>query len=109
MFRVYLKHGLTSKVSGLPELYYRQSQSFIYRKLRVPELWRLEQGRLQISLLQSDSVQGDRYVVSLESLNFPELALTEAIPQYVAQSKTAGRNFAIKAFRQWMRAQITSE
>jgi Uma2 family endonuclease len=80
----------------------------IYRKLRVPELWRFEQGRLQINLLQSDPMQGDQYVVSLESLSFPGLALTEMIPRYVAQSKTAGRNSAIKAFRQWARTQIIS-
>jgi Uma2 family endonuclease len=86
-----------------------RTHSDIYRKLQVPELWRFEQGRLQISLLQSDPVQGDRYVVSSESLNFPGLALTEVIPQYIAQSKTAGRNFAIKAFRQWVRAQWISE
>jgi Uma2 family endonuclease len=86
-----------------------RTHSDIYRKLRVPELWRFEQSRLQISLLQSDPVQGDQYVVSSESLNFPGLALTDIIPQYVAQSKTAGRNSTIKAFRQWVRAQIISE
>lgn len=86
-----------------------RTHSDIYRKLRVPELWRFEQGRLQISVLQSDPVQGDKYVVSLESLHFPGLALAKSIPRYVVQSKTAGRNSAIKAFRLWVRAQIISE
>jgi Uma2 family endonuclease len=86
-----------------------RTHSDIYLKLQFPELWRFEQSRLQISLLKSDPVQGDQYVVSLKSLNFPELELTDIIPRYVAQSKTAGRNVAIKAFRQWVRAQIISE
>ncbi|MUL36962.1 Uma2 family endonuclease [Gloeocapsopsis dulcis] len=70
----------------------------IYQALGVPELWGFEQGKLQINLLQAD-----KYVVSTNSLIFPEIPLVEAIPQYLEQSRTAGRNTTIKAFRQWVR------
>ncbi|MBE9192523.1 Uma2 family endonuclease [Gloeocapsopsis crepidinum LEGE 06123] len=70
----------------------------IYQALGVPELWRFEQGKLQINLLQAD-----KYVVSTNSLIFPKIPLVEAIPQYLEQSRTAGRNTTMKAFRQWVR------
>ncbi|MEO1373225.1 MAG: Uma2 family endonuclease [Cyanobacteria bacterium J06635_10] len=73
----------------------------IYAALKVPELWRFEKGKLQINLLQN----GD-YVVSEESTNFPNLPLTEVLPKYLEQSKTAGRNSVIRAFRNWVREQI---
>ncbi len=72
----------------------------IYQALQVPELWRFEQGKLQINLLQ-DGV----YVESTESLNFPNLPLIDIIPQYLEQSKTAGRNVTLRAFRQWVRGE----
>ncbi|RUS99175.1 hypothetical protein DSM106972_078770 [Dulcicalothrix desertica PCC 7102] len=69
----------------------------IYEALKVPELWRFEKGILQINLLQAGS-----YVESQQSLNFPNLPLTDIIPQYFKQSKTAGRNATLKAFRRWI-------
>ncbi|MGF1676909.1 MAG: Uma2 family endonuclease [Rivularia sp. (in: cyanobacteria)] len=73
----------------------------IYAALKVPELWRFENGKLQINLLQNNS-----YVVSEQSKNFPNLSLAEILPQYLEQSKTAGRNVVIRAFRGWVREQI---
>lgn len=73
----------------------------IYQALGVPELWRFEQDKLQINLLQAG-----KYVVSTNSLIFPNIPLVEAIPQYLEQSRTAGRNTTMKAFRQWVREQI---
>ncbi|MBE9211654.1 Uma2 family endonuclease [Plectonema cf. radiosum LEGE 06105] len=73
----------------------------IYAALKVPELWRFEKGKLQINLLQNDS-----YIVSEKSKNFPNLPLAEILPQYLEQSKTAGRNTVIRAFRRWVREQI---
>ncbi|MDJ0619135.1 MAG: Uma2 family endonuclease [Calothrix sp. MO_192.B10] len=70
----------------------------IYQALQVPELWRFDKGRLQINLLQ-DGV----YVESTESFNFPNLPLVDVIPQYLEQSRTAGRNATLRAFRQWVR------
>jgi Uma2 family endonuclease len=73
----------------------------IYEALQVPELWRFERGKLQINVLREG-----KYVESEESLNFPGIPLVENIPQYLNQSKTAGRNATLRAFRQWVRAQI---
>lgn len=73
----------------------------IYEALKVPELWRFEKGILQINLLQAGS-----YVESQQSLNFPNLPLTNIIPQYLKQSKTAGRNATLKAFRRWVQEQM---
>ncbi len=69
----------------------------IYEGLKVPELWRFEKDKLQINLLQDG-----RYLESQVSLNFPQLPLIPVIPQYLDQSKTAGRNATIKAFRLWV-------
>ncbi|MFK0733409.1 MAG: Uma2 family endonuclease [Gloeotrichia echinulata IR180] len=73
----------------------------IYEGLKVTELWRFENKKLQINLLENG-----RYVESQESLNFPKLPLIKVIPQYLEQSKTAGRNATIKAFRLWLQQQI---
>jgi Uma2 family endonuclease len=76
----------------------------IYEKLRVPELWRFERGMLQINILQ-----GDKYAISPESQIFPNLNLSEAIPKYLEQSKTEGRNATLKTFRRWIRANMHSD
>ena len=73
----------------------------IYAALKVPELWRFEDGNLQINILRQD-----RYEESPESSIFPNLPLSEAIPRYLRESKIVGRNKALKAFRQWVKEQI---
>ncbi len=70
----------------------------IYEGLKVPELWRFDKGKLQIYLLQ-----GNKYIASQSSLNFPDLPLVDVIPQYLEQSQIAGRNATLKAFRRWVR------
>ncbi|MBV6627483.1 MAG: Uma2 family endonuclease [Rivularia sp. (in: Bacteria)] len=75
----------------------------IYEALKVPELWRFEKGKLQINLLQNGS-----YVVSEQSKSFPNFDLAEVLPKYLEQSKTAGRNSVIRAFRNWVREQMES-
>jgi Uma2 family endonuclease len=78
-----------------------RTHSSIYEILQVPELWRFDQGNLQISILQFGT-----YQPALESPNFPNLDLKQMIPHYLRQSKTLGRNKVLKAFRQWVREQI---
>ena len=73
----------------------------IYEALGVPELWRFEKGELQINILRDG-----KYIVSEVSPNFPNLPLVEVIPQYLNQSKTLGRNKAMKTFRAWVRKQL---
>lgn len=73
----------------------------IYELLQVSELWQFGGDKLQINVLRDG-----RYEVSTESRIFPGLDLTQVIPEYVARSKTAGRNNTLKAFRQWLRGQL---
>ena len=72
----------------------------IYETLQVPELWRFEGGQLQINLLQEGKYNEAKF-----SPNFPNLALTEVIPEYLKQAKQIGRNKTMKAFRTWVRKQ----
>lgn len=80
-----------------------RTHASIYEALKVPELWRFDKDQLQINLLQ-----GGLYVESQQSLNFPNLPLIQIIPQYLEQSRTAGRNATLKAFRRWVQEQIQS-
>jgi Uma2 family endonuclease len=73
----------------------------IYESLKVPELWKFEKGKLSINVLQNGS-----YVEFNQSVIFPNFPLIETITQYLELSKTAGRNFAIKAFRRWVQEQL---
>ena len=86
-----------------------RTHSDIYLKLRVPELWRFEQGQLKIAVLRSDPIKGDSYADSTESPIFPGLELTDVVPRYLLQSRTIGRNIALKAFRQWVRTHVAAE
>jgi Uma2 family endonuclease len=73
----------------------------IYASLKVPELWRFEKNQLKIYLLADDS-----YIESEESLIFPRFPLAKMIPQYLEQSKTAGRNVTLRNFRFRVREQL---
>jgi Uma2 family endonuclease len=73
----------------------------IYQALQVPELWRFENGKLQINVLVDGS-----YVVSQSSLNFPGLPLIDVIPRYLESSVINGRNATIKRFRSWVRERL---
>ncbi len=74
-----------------------------YEKLRVPELWRYDGEALEMYVLQ-----GETYSLSSESLQFPGMALQEAIPHYLEMSKTQGRTVAMRAFRDWVQQQMKS-
>jgi Uma2 family endonuclease len=78
-----------------------RSHPEIYQSLGVPELWRYEKNKLQILLL----IKG-KYVESLTSHNFPNLPLTEVIPQYLTQCRSEGRNKGMRAFRSWVKEQL---
>ncbi len=72
-----------------------------YQALKVPEIWRYIQGKLEINLLQ-----GDEYVKSETSLVFPNIAVIEEIPRFVAMGRTTGTTLALRAFRKWVREYI---
>jgi len=73
----------------------------IYEALGVPELWRFEKGKLQINVLREG-----KYIETETSSIFPNFTLTQVIPEYLNQCKTAGRNQTMRAFRNWVKEQI---
>ncbi len=77
-----------------------KTQLDAYQALGVSELWRYEDGRLRIDLLEAG-----RYIKSETSSIFPGLPIIEAVTQFVKQSKTEGRSAALKAFRLWVKLQ----
>jgi Uma2 family endonuclease len=68
-----------------------------YEALGVPELWRYNGTTLEISVLREG-----RYERSEQSLHFPDLPLTEVIPDYLEQSRTSGRTALLRTFRRWV-------
>ncbi len=68
-----------------------------YLLLQVPELWRYTRTSFQIYLLQ-----GDRYIQSQTSPNFPDIPIIELMERYVRQAQTEGRSKAIRAFKRWV-------
>lgn len=78
-----------------------KTQLSAYEALRVPEIWRYEKGKLQISVLQDG-----KYVESQTSLIFRNFPTIEGILQFLELSRTAGTRPALKAFRQWVREQL---
>jgi Uma2 family endonuclease len=72
-----------------------------YQGLSVPELWRVEEGKLRISVLQ-----GTQYVDSDVSPCFSNLPLRETISEFLERSQTEGRSQTLKAFRHWVQDRI---
>lgn len=75
----------------------------IYQALQVPELWRFEQGQLEINVLQ----RGE-YIAVEKSPSFPNLQLKKIIPEYLQQIKKDGRNKTMRAFRTWIKNQLNN-
>ena len=79
-----------------------KTQLDAYEALGVPEIWRYENKRLQINVLEDG-----KYVESEFSPIFPNLPIIEAISQYCEQSQTVGTSQTFRLFRKWVREQIT--
>ncbi|NJR37792.1 MAG: Uma2 family endonuclease [Leptolyngbyaceae cyanobacterium CSU_1_4] len=69
--------------------------------LGVPELWRRAGNQIQINILNNG-----QYLEAQTSSVFPTFQIQDVIPQYIEMGQSAGRNKAMKAFRQWVREQI---
>ena len=69
-----------------------------YLALGVPELWRFEEGRLRISLLQNGQYQDAN-----SSAHFPQFPIIEGVSQFLDRAQIEGRSQTLKAFRQWAR------
>ncbi|MEB3337718.1 MAG: Uma2 family endonuclease [Leptolyngbyaceae bacterium] len=72
-----------------------------YELLQVPEIWRYQNRKLQINLLQNG-----KYVESPISLIVPNLPVLEGIAQFLEMSRVAGTAPALRGFRRWVREQI---
>lgn len=72
-----------------------------YEGLRVPEIWRYQNRKLQINVLQAG-----KYVELQASPTFPDLPVVAGISHYLEMSRTAGTAPAIRAFRRWVREQL---
>ncbi|MBP5972906.1 Uma2 family endonuclease [Brasilonema sp. CT11] len=72
-----------------------------YQALRVPEIWRYENGNLEIYLLQ-----GEQYIKSQNSLSFPNFPVIEEIYRFVEMSRTIGTTPALREFRKLVRELI---
>ncbi|MUG97123.1 Uma2 family endonuclease [Scytonema sp. UIC 10036] len=81
-----------------------KTQLDVYEALSVPELWRYEDGKLQINILQHG-----KYVESQISQIFPDLPIFEVIPQFIEESKTIGRSLTLRKFREWIGKQTISD
>jgi Uma2 family endonuclease len=75
-----------------------------YEVLKVPELWRFNGSTLEIDVLQNET-----YRTSEFSPNFPKIPLIQAIPEYLERSKQVGRNQTMRAFRTWIKEQVSGQ
>ncbi|MDB9513460.1 Uma2 family endonuclease [Kamptonema animale CS-326] len=73
----------------------------IYARLGVPEIWRYENGVLQVYHLQSGE-----YIESEFSLAFPNFPVKE-IPGFVQQNIAESRRAIRRLFREWVKNFIT--
>jgi len=71
----------------------------IYARLRLPEIWRYDQGQIKIYQLQ-----GETYVETNTSLAFPNFPIQEIIP-FIQQNRALGKKDLRRAFRSWVRQQ----
>ncbi len=78
-----------------------KTQLDAYEALQVPELWRYENDRLQINVLQ-----GGKYVESQSSPNFPGLPVADLITEFIGISARIGRSPTLRSFRQRVRQEF---
>jgi Uma2 family endonuclease len=72
-----------------------------YQGLGVPELWRVEEGKLKISVLKDG-----QYVDVEVSPQFPNFPLRETMSEFLERSQTEGRSQTLKAFRRWVQNRV---
>jgi Uma2 family endonuclease len=72
----------------------------VYRDLQIPEVWIYNGKILQIHLLQNQE-----YIISEQSLAFPNLPILE-ITQFLEQAMTRDYLDLVKAFRCWVKSKI---
>ena len=72
-----------------------------YALLEVPELWRYDGRTLEINVLREG-----QYVVSPQSLRFPDIPVADALPHHLVRSRSVGRTSVMRTFRVWIRERL---
>ncbi|MEM8718797.1 MAG: Uma2 family endonuclease [Cyanobacteria bacterium P01_G01_bin.39] len=72
-----------------------------YLLLKVPELWRYSRKGFQIYLNQ-----GDRYIESKTSPNFPHIPIVELVERHTKQAQVEGRSKAIRSLKRWVKENL---
>jgi Uma2 family endonuclease len=80
-----------------------KTQAELYEALGVPELWRYDQNRLRIDVLQAG-----QYVQVEESPTFPGWPLIELADKYVARAREVGQGRAVRELRQQVRDRLAN-
>jgi|JI8StandDraft_2_1071088.scaffolds.fasta_scaffold12663_2 Uma2 family endonuclease len=75
-----------------------KTQISAYEALGVPEIWRYQQGKLLINILQNG-----RYIESETSLAFTDLPVIEGISQFLERSNDIPMSAVRREFRQWLK------
>ena len=78
-----------------------KTQLSAYEVLGVPEIWRYQNRRLQVYVLQSG-----KYVESAISPTFPDFPVIEGISQFLEMGRQSGTSQALRAFRRWVRERV---
>lgn len=78
-----------------------KTQLSAYEVLGVPEIWRYQNRRLQVYVLQSG-----KYVESAISPTFPNFPVIEGISQFLEMGRQSGTSQALRAFRRWVRERL---
>lgn len=78
-----------------------KTQLSAYEVLSVPEIWRYENRRLQVYVLQSG-----KYIESAISPTFPNFPVIEGISQFLEMGRHSGTSQALRAFRRWVRERV---
>ncbi|CAN5654748.1 Uma2 family endonuclease [soil metagenome] len=78
-----------------------KTQAELYEALGVPELWRYDQNRLRIDVLQAG-----RYVQVEESPTFPGWPIVELADKYMARAREVGQGRAVRELRQQVRKRL---
>lgn len=75
----------------------------IYNKLKVPEVWQYQNGKITIYLLNQDQGQYQESETSLAFSLFP----VKQLANFVKIDDQKGENAKMKEFRQWVRLQLS--
>lgn len=100
------KQRLNLDVDPVPDLaievdFTSITQVSAYEALGIPEIWRYEDGKLEISLLEEG-----KYINSLMSKAFPSIPIIEGISLCLKKSQVIPMSALRREFRQWLQEYI---